>query len=249
MKNIFKSRLKILVAFFCAVLICVCLAACSIHIGAGKYRYDNANLYTAGGATLPAENIRSVEVDWITGPIYVSPSSSGEITFTETSDETDENYLLYYAVIDGALKIKFQKSGALNKPNLSKKLVIGLPQDVVFTEIELDSVTGDISVNGGRANALKVDSVTGNVSVSPAVSGLIEINVVTGNVFIEAEEGQGYRVRFDSVTGSVFNPVHAEMTRVGDDTFYTYGDGAASIEVDIVTGKLCLYPPSADPAA
>ena len=224
------------------------LSSCSFITNKND-RYDNANLYTAGGATLSAENIRSIDIDWIGGSITVSPSSSDKIAFSEITEETDENYLLHYAVIGGELKIKFQKSGVTNKQNFSKKLTIELPESVVFTEIDLDSVAGDIFVRSGKANALKVDSVSGDVYVSPAVSDFIEIDVVTGNVVVEAEEERGYRVRFDAVTGTVFNPVHAEITKVDDDTIYTYGDGAVSIEVDIVTGRLSLVPPSAESAA
>lgn len=231
-----KKKISIAIAVLTALFCALACAGCNINLKNGAYRYDNANAYSVGNASVSAESVSRVLIDWVGGAVTVVAGDREEISFEETTGETDDKYRLHYAVIRGELKIRYQASGVSTKENFVKPLIVTLPREKLFTSLKIDSVNGNVSVSGCKTEELEIDSVNAGVTVGAGVSRRIEIDTVNGNVSLTFADGEGFRVKFDAVNGSVSDSFGA--MREGDE--YGYGSREIYAEVDTVNGNLSL---------
>lgn len=228
MKKVFVS----LASAFAAAAALVCFAGCD-----GGYK--------AGGASFSADSVRSIEVEWVDGNVWLSESFTDEFVFSEETTASKEEARMHYKLERGVLKIKFQKPGLSSDSASPKQLRLSVPKKIHLKECEIDSVAGDVFVAATDfyAEELDLKTVSGNISVAASRNGMIEAKTVSGNIEINAVIGAGgYRVEFDTLSGAVDNPAQAAVSREGDDTFYTYGNGTVPIKVETVSGKLILNP-------
>lgn len=246
-------------ALFCAVFAgCVFgLAGCGEHgpnIVGGIYRYDNASHYLVGNSSFDAGAVRELSVDWIAGDVVLREGEGDKITFTETTDETDEDYHLHYFLNRGELKIEFQASGTKTKDGFSKELVIEYPAGHGFSDVEIDTVSSDVTVSGLTATELSVDTASGHASLgcksvnevsADSASGNIEIygafmsaecDSASGDVRLVFPQGVGFRVKFDSANGTVNNSTEATYQNKA----YVSGNGQVSVKVNTANGDLIL---------
>ena len=61
-----------------------------------KVKYDNADSYSIGSGST-SDNIRNLEIDWVSGNVEISYGKGDEIVFEETSKDeiTDEPEKVY----------------------------------------------------------------------------------------------------------------------------------------------------------
>lgn len=247
----------------CAVLCAAAMgsvlafAGCDDHglnIVGGKYRYDDASHYLVGNSSFEAGAVRELSVEWIAGDVVLREGEGDQITFTETTDETDENYLLHYYLDRGELKIQFQASGTKTKDGFSKDLVIEYPAGHSFADVEIDTVSADVTVSGLTSTELGVDTASGHASLgcksvtevnADTASGDVvlygafsraECDSASGDIKLVFPQGVGFRVEFDSASGKVNNSTEATFQNKA----YVSGNGQVSVEVDTASGNLIL---------
>ncbi|MDE5548215.1 MAG: DUF4097 domain-containing protein [Clostridia bacterium] len=244
-------------AVLCAAAGCaLALVGCGGHglVLGGKYTYDNASRYLAGNGSFDAASVRELSVEWIAGDVILREGEGDSITFTETTTETDENYLLHYSLDGGDLKIRFQNSGTKIKSNFSKSLVIEYPAGHSFGEVEIDTASARVDVSGITARELDVDTASGGVSLGcksvndvnvDTASGKIDIHgafskaecdSASGSVTLTFPQDVGFSVKFKSASGKVNNSTAA--TQQGKS--YVLGNGQVLVEVDTASGSLTL---------
>ncbi len=219
----------------------------------GNYSYRNAKAYTAGNGSVSAAGITEISIDWIAGDVTVRVEDTDTITFTEETAETDTDHLLHYAEINGELLIKFQKSGVKTK-DISKNLTVVLPQDRIFREfdvtsvsgaitlvnvaankIDAESVSGDVTLTGCSARNLNLDTTSGDVSVLNWKDGEIDLETVSGDISVVFATDD-FRLRFETVSGKIKNLCGAAQSG----NVITMGNGLLSAEAETVSGNLTV---------
>src|SRR5699024_8149588 len=69
----------------------------------------------SGEYTVSAEGIQAIEVDWVSGGVWIEPWDGEEILLTEESTvELDEETALCYEVVDSTLSIRFSREPLTN---------------------------------------------------------------------------------------------------------------------------------------
>lgn len=192
------------------------LAGCTNVVRYDKYA--NADLYTVGSASISAEKVQSVEIDWVNGNIEVEQTASQTLqVIEEKSSEKDAERMRYY--LDGnVLKVKYCESGLRGNINTQNKNIrVEIPAGL---SLEIDSVGAGITVGVLDVVNLSIESVSGNITAERIVSGEAEIETVSGKVSIG--ELIAPFVSLDSVSGSV------SITRLSVD----------SLEAETVSGGL-----------
>jgi DUF4097 and DUF4098 domain-containing protein YvlB len=101
-------------------------------------------------------------------------------------------------------------------------------------KLTADEVSGSITISGGFGQVI-CDSVSGSVSVSPGDDlAEMKIDTVSGKVTVKLPEEKGFTAKYDSVSGSF----SCEMEAIAGKNSVTRGDGAASINIDTVSGNI-----------
>ena len=261
-----KKMRGLLSALGVCLFLAICLigvAGCGLFSNNEYMRYDDSE-YAVGGTSL-SQNVELIKIDWVDGDITVNVSDSAYyVSFYEQSNADnlqDSDVTLRYKVYGNQLLIKFAKSRASLKGNVKKTLTVTLPAQnvdqlsianiagdvsvrgsnitaVTGTEIDVETVSGNVSFSTLNVNKVEVETVSGAVSFSSCVVATeIDIESVSGDVEFWFGPQKDFVCTFNTVSGRVEN--YIEATKNGNT--YTYGDGAkVAIRVDTVSGKLKL---------
>lgn len=209
--------------------------------------------FALGGASLPADGIREIEIEWIAGEVEIECYDGSEIVFSETSaEQLSERQTMRYLVKDGELEIRCCESKTVQLPE--KTLTVQIPASLIVDELEADVVSASLTARGVQAREIKLESVSGNICADgltaeklqiDTVSGIAEIlrcdvarklkiDTVSGNAAMQlAASATGFTLKFDTVSGSVHCDVPVTTSRKS----MVYGDGSLEIEMESVSGS------------
>ncbi len=177
---------KIINAFLLAVIL-IMMSFSLTGCGKTNYLYKDADKYIAGGAELNediSKNILNVEIDWINGNTEITFHDKNTFLFSEESNRAlDEALSLHYFVDDNTLKIKFVKSGSFNLNNLNKNLELFVPESLELSDLNINTVSANISVKGISARNLKAESISGEIGIFDSnIFNDVELESVSGNI-------------------------------------------------------------------
>lgn len=209
--------------------------------------------FALGGASLPVDGIREIEIEWIAGEVEIECYDGSEIVFSETSaEQLSERQTMRYLVKDGELEIRCCESKTVQLPE--KTLTVQIPASLIADEMEADVVSASLTARGVQAREIKLESVSGNICADgltaeklqiDTVSGIAEIlrcdvarklkiDTVSGNAAMQlAASATGFTLKFDTVSGSVHCDVPVTTSRKS----MVYGDGSLGIEMESVSGS------------
>lgn len=137
---------------------------------------------------VPALGITEIEIQWVGGDVFVEEGAGSSITFSETSaEDLNEKTRLYYEVEGSTLKIRYTEKE--QRPYRGEKqLFVTVPatQAGDLEELEIETVSAGIFVNGVGAGKLSLETVSGDCTV---VGSYYEVSVetVSGSVTVEGE--------------------------------------------------------------
>ena len=209
--------------------------------------------FALGGASLPVDGIREIEIEWIAGEVEIECYDGSEIVFSETSaEQLSERQTMRYLVKDGELEIRCCESKTVQLPE--KTLTVQIPASLIADELEADVVSASLTARGVQAREIKLESVSGNICADgltaeklqiDTVSGIAEIlrcdvarklkiDTVSGNAAMQlAASATCFTLKFDTVSGSVHCDVPVTTSRKS----MVYGDGSLEIEMESVSGS------------
>lgn len=181
--------------------------------------------------TRPLDARGSIEIDNVKGRIEVRTWDKAEVHIGGSLGEGVERFS-----IDGdgdrlEVKVKYPNNSRgsepttllLQVPTLASLDIDGVAVDidVVGTagrELEIDSVSGEVSVAGAPGNAqvesvsgnvrlnlnsasVDVESVSGDITLRGRLSGNVDVETVSGNIDIDSRDQRARRVQTSSVSG------------------------------------------------
>lgn len=238
MKKAAKTRI-IIWSVVCALLIAV-LAVNIVIFNSGIITFrvlepgafklisapEDISDYAPGSSEIPADKVKSLDIDWNSGSVEFSKAKDEKITFSEDAGENDQ--MLWLLDSDGTLHIRFSKYENTffgifqNNVSGSKNLTVNIPANKSFETVGIDLAGADFSADMLAADELDIDSASGNIFFGSFSSNLASVETVSGNI---------------RLSGSVDNKLTAESVS-GDAKIYA---DFAEANLETVSGKYEIY--------
>lgn len=262
----------VLAALLTAILV-VLLTGQNIFSGLGwnggwiNHLVDRA-VYTSGGvnndtneivvseqASVPADSIQKINIDWVAGSVELRVGSGSEITFSESSyrNLTDRQKMRYSVSNDGVLKVNFCEdldnifdwfNVDSNMP--AKTLVMEVPASLIGTlrEIEINTVSASIDLSGVYGAETDLETVSGGINCADIAADQLDLSSTSGSIVCENAKAQ--KLELSNVSGSMradgeFGQIDAES--VSGSTRLGCAVAPAKIDVDGVSGSISVSLP------
>lgn len=227
----------------------------------GSSLYANAERYTAGAATVPADAVKTVEIDWASGGIVLKHGTGELHVYESGGDALKEADRMHWWLDGSTLRIRFCASGHRMTVDSSKKqltveipagadLSIDVASGTVVAEetlelgtFELDAASGDAELSGLSAKDVNIDTASGAIRIGKAsVQHGFAADTASGR--IEVGQIEADTITVDGASANVSLGLRAAKTvRIdtasGDVTLKLFDPaGGARIVFDTASGKL-----------
>lgn len=185
----------------------------------------------ASTGSVPAEDIRRLEIQWVSGSITIKPGDTDRITFSENSGLPEDQQMVWKQSGD-RLQIQYQKKWVffglgVNTSFSRKDLVITVPRDWSCDSLSIDSVSAAVDVTDQAADGIDLENVSGRCTFTDCTAKEVSATTVSGNVsFIGSAED----FEFETVSGDC--SITALAGRLPED-----------VQMDSVSGDLELTLP------
>ena len=202
-----------------------------------EYEYENHDEYLIGNAEI-YKPIANIDIDWITGNITIKLTDDKFLTIQEeTKEELESDFKLRYMLEDSTLYIKYSKSDLKDIDLPVKNLIINVPREYFFDEIDIDSVSSFITVSGISVKNFECNTVSGRIQLSESnithsfvvesTSGnvdainldyldRVDISTISGNINIKAKMIN--KAEFNTTGGNVYINVEKEFAELDFET-------------------------------
>jgi DUF4097 and DUF4098 domain-containing protein YvlB len=244
------------------MIVCLCvvaLAGCGFGLGTTFYgNYADAGKYSVGDFTYNAEDVNTVEINWVGGEIEIVQSENATLSVTENGDSLDSEEQIHHYIRAGKLIIHYCESGHRGEINSAKKkLRVEIPEgvdldidnvsaDITFWEInvsdfELTDVSGDVTFAGITAKDIDIEIVSGKIDAKSVCARAFSVNGVSGN--INAAKIDADEIDIEIVSGKtelvLARACEIDVSGVSGNVGITLPSGVgAEVELDSVSGDL-----------
>jgi len=157
----------------------------------------------AGTYNVPADNIDSLNIDWISGGITVTPYDGGEIKITESAQRALKNgENLRLNTSGSALTIYYHEDRTILRMP-SKRLEVLVPQALSekLQKLSIDSTSGSVTVENINASEFKVNSISGSLHITDVEANAFSIDSTSGSITINGVNTSSMDIH--SISGSV----------------------------------------------
>lgn len=140
---------------------------------------------TGEGASVSAEGIRDICVDWAAGTITVTPGDVEEITFTESA-LSDSKYQMVWSQSGSKLNIQFCRDavsfGVHLGESIKKDLVITVPRDWHGDSLEVNAASARLYAQDLTLREVELDTASGKCQFENCAVGSLDIDTASGDV-------------------------------------------------------------------
>lgn len=247
-----KSALFRIILWACVLVVVIAAAVIAftggfsnrVNIGecgiSGSYHYSDSSKYLIGDFRAASDDIKKIDIEWISGSVNISTYDGDEIIVSEDSG-LDEDDQLRYRINDGKITIKFRKSGSLLglfHKYKSKQLSISLPKSMVLDKLEVELVSSKLEADALSVNDIRIDGVSGKIKFDNVSADEISIEGVSGSVDVS---GKADNLDIEVVSGSVEVEGDFRKLNVGTVSGSINADGVFDeIELETVSGSKTL---------
>ncbi|MDR1117040.1 MAG: DUF4097 family beta strand repeat-containing protein [Oscillospiraceae bacterium] len=161
---------------------------------------------TTGSESVNAADISNIEIDWTAGKVGISAYDGSEIKFTQTSNRSIEDKdRMVYKVEAGKLRVRDgdgqRKYGFISFGNKnSTDLTMWIPANIYLSALDVSVVSASASVSGVTLGRINIDGVSGGITVYNIISEEARFDTVSGEITAEGIEIGN--LKSDSVSGS-----------------------------------------------
>lgn len=206
--------------------------------------YENADQYTAGGASL-TQTVSSLDIIWTSGNVEIKHGDVDGVTFSESAAvPLNERTNLYYWLDGETLRIRYaqSKKGIHIGSYPSKNLVVTVPNEYDLQSVDLDVVSTDVQLNEVRVADVEVNNVSGDVDVTMSeMTKDIEVESISGNVTITGSVADSLEI--ESTSGNIYietnaTPKTGKIDNVSGNVTMTFPEDAAGfvLKMEITSG-------------
>lgn len=203
-----------------------------------------------GTENISPSGINSIDIDWVAGEVTVRQHDGAQIVVTEYAQRELRDNERFRVRTDGdTLEIDFYERGLRLRNVPPKRLQVLVPRELSegMRELEIDSVSGAITVEGINAERFDVESISGEINANGAFQR-VDLNSVSGAInFVSTAEST--RIDSESISGTI--NITGAFDRVDVDTVsgsVTISSTIVPSSVDIssVSGGITIYLPDTD---
>lgn len=210
-----------------SLVILILLAILGVGLGVGTFvfdfGFDSYNAIEGSEGSVPASQIRKLNIEWVDGSINIQTADTDTISFRESGYANDDKLMVWKQTGD-TLSIRYSKPsfqiGFMSIP--SKDLDIIVPQSWLCDELDIDTVSGHVTVNGMEANDIDFDCTSARCDFIDCTAQDVSLTTVSGDLY--------YSGSLDALTS---DGVSAKCT-------VELLSPAKEIELDCVSGDLTL---------
>jgi len=153
--------------------------------------------------SVPAENIRSLDVDWTSGRVSVGVHDSPDIQVTSFARRDLRSGEEMGLSTDGStLTVRFAQRRGLSV-NLTKQLEILIPRELSenFENFHINTVSGRVEVRGMSADDVTVSTTSGRIELQQITAQALNAATTSGR--IELSSIQAEEISLRTVSGRV----------------------------------------------
>lgn len=186
-----------------------------------------------------------VEVRSVSGDVYVN-GVEGETSVQSVSGEvqvTDTPSLVRAKSVSGDVEVQRARSDDdLEIASVSGEVTLS---DVEAEELDVSSVSGDVSMDSVACDEGEFDSVSGNIHYTGRITdgGQYEFKSHSGNVIITIGDDVGFELEANTFSGAVESDFAMKVSARGErgrNLTAVVGDGSAVIEATTFSGNVIL---------
>lgn len=256
-----KRVFSILVLLVMAVSLFLGLTACTFSSTAkswtGKYAYENADRYTAGGGDFTADEVKHLDIDWGAGKVQIYASEDAtavtvrEEYYTSNKDThtpVEEESALYRWLDGDTLRIKFLQSKKSKQSVDAKTLMVTIPAGLTLGEVKVRSDSAGVNMGDMTMEKFDIESVSGNLLVSCCSADTARLKSVSGEV--SCGQGTARTLDAETTSGKIYverieNLATLKITTVSGNVRLWHGSTLpGQTEVDTTSGEVKLMFPT-----
>lgn len=247
---------KIALVVALCVLLCAGCVSCSygctpVFGGIGGWMAGNQHYVEVGSASIAAESVQAIELDWAAGKVEFASSEGDDIELREWSNTAlRDDQKMRWDLKDGVLRIDYC-SAALGlfgcTPNLaSKRLVIGIPGSAELERVRVNGASGEYDLGHIRCGTLELDLASGSAWGSELAVDSLDAHLTSGNMDLSGTVNSAAKLNMTSGTASLaFQELLPDNIRIdttsGDATLFVPQESGFSAYVDKTSGSFeCL---------
>lgn len=183
-------------------------------------------LNTPDSYSVPANEVREISVDWLSGQITIKSAEVEEISFY---DSGSTKYPMVWKLKDGKLDIDYCEDdlhfGLFNFEE--KDLTILVPRDFSCDELELDTASTALYVSDLTVREVEVDSASGICEFQNCSIMDLNVDTASGDVYLE---GTLNTLDFDAASAKFTGVLYNTPSRIVVDSMS--GDLDLTLPVD-----------------
>jgi len=245
LNKVFLSAVVRIVLFgLLTLVLCACLFGGYLGVNLVSYvdeKYQQVDGTAESSGSVSAQQIKDIEIQWVSGSITFVPGDVQDIQFRETGS-FDEDDTMVWKQSGDRLIIQFHKPTFhfINiGSSFSKDLTVTVPRDWICDELEIDSVSARIEVKSLQAREVDLVNVSGSCSLTQCNAEEFSAETVSGNI---RYEGSLQILDFNTVSANCTAqltgaPKDIELESVsGDLTLILPESCGFTVEIDAVSG-------------
>lgn len=156
-------------------------AGMGTSIYTAKLDFDRSD-YIQGGSSVPASEVKNLEIEWASGNILIETADTDTISFQELSDSDD--HPMVYHTKGNTLVIKYMQPQAIFGffSVASKDLTVTVPKDWVCGELSIDAASADVTVNFLTVGEADLDMASGDCEFNGTSINELSLDSASGEI-------------------------------------------------------------------
>ncbi|MCD8026533.1 MAG: DUF4097 family beta strand repeat-containing protein [Clostridiales bacterium] len=247
MKMSAKNRIIIWSAV--SLVLVAALIGGMIFVNDYGYSLFESEMVEVGSAEFSASDIKSLDISWESGQIYISNTyeNTDKITVTEYWDEDlaekyDRDNLYYDLKDDGTLKIESDSSfyySLIGLKTEEKNLKIQIPYGTELDSLNIDAGNSYVSVSGIKSGSLDVEGTANDAEITDVYADTLNIETVSGDITLTG--GKYDEIRTETVSGGCWVQSESriiECSDVSGNIYTACGRMTEKLDAENVSGSV-----------
>ncbi len=189
------------------------------------------------------DSVDSLNVDWVSGEISITPYDGSDIIITEYARrQLNEDEKLSYGVTGGTLNIRYISTPMTFNMMLTKKLEVFVPESIAekLDVLYVNSTSAELTVSDLTVRALEIHETSGDSSILNIAADTVNVQSVSGEIDITSLDAS--KMTMGSVSGTItLTGVTADTVKSGttsgeqdfEGTFTSLALSSVSGEIDV----------------
>ncbi len=179
---------------------------------------------------------KTLKIQYAKSGVWTNIDFNKELTVSlpKTAEgESEKLYELSFDTVSADVDIRGVYTETCEFENVSGNIRGTLMGNV--SSVDVETVSGNVSLNVGNLASFDIESVSGNVTMMGGDIRSGKFDSVSGDFSLDIPVNHGYTLEFESVSGDV-DLYGVTVSKEGDR--YTVGDGTRRFEIETVSGNV-----------